>query len=184
MIGQDFCLGRTGMQPLDPGPRNTRGQEYHGQCHGSAAQPRDHAMKDRAQGAGAGDRSSHQTRPARLIATTTIAASTCAEVRNASAPEGSRSRHERYCCHACAALTILTPARAPASRTTAYRAMRRIWNGGFMAGYSAVARAAWVAARVGLAVPRRANQTRLPSNTSSIAPYTNGARASFLTSQK
>ena len=41
MIDRDFGLGRARMQPLDPGPGDTRGQEHHGQCHGSAAaQPR------------------------------------------------------------------------------------------------------------------------------------------------
>jgi hypothetical protein len=66
MIDRDLCLGRACMQPLNPGPGDSRGQEYQGQCHGSAAaQPREHTGEDKTQGALAGDRISHQTwRPA------------------------------------------------------------------------------------------------------------------------
>jgi hypothetical protein len=39
--GRSLSLGRTGMEPLDTRPRDTRSQEYHGECDGSAApQPR------------------------------------------------------------------------------------------------------------------------------------------------
>ena len=41
VIGRDLGLSRTCMQPLNSRPGNSRGQEYHGKCDGSAlAQPR------------------------------------------------------------------------------------------------------------------------------------------------
>ena len=46
VIDRNLCLSRTCMQPLDPGPGNSRGKEQHGESHEPAtAEDHEHTCK-------------------------------------------------------------------------------------------------------------------------------------------